>query len=297
MTFFSVIIPTYNRAHLISETLNTILTQHYKQFEIIIVDDGSKDNTKEVVKKEFGKYDSIKYFNKENEERGAARNFGLKEANGDYAVFFDSDDFMKPHYLETLNRVIAENPGVKLLATKYNYDNNGKIEYHPFLQPLTEGWYDQDLFLKGNILACNYAIKIKDHPFKFFPPERELASMEDWLFLLENLAGNKIYIKDEVCVTMRQHDERSMSNNQKVIEARRKATDWILNRLELSASKKKTLIAWSHYFCGVHEYLDNKKGAAVSEAMKAIKQDGLNKSFLVLLAKSIVGRKLIKAIR
>ena len=53
--------------------------------------------------------------------------------------------------------------------------------------------------------------------------------MEDWLFLLEILQENKIFIKDEICVTMRQHDERSMSNNQKVIEARIKATDWALN--------------------------------------------------------------------
>jgi hypothetical protein len=72
--------------------------------------------------------------------------------------------------------------------------------------------------------------------------------MEDWLFLLENLTNEKIFIKDEICITMRQHDERSMSNNQKVIEARRKATNWILKRLSLSAADKKTLLAWSHYF-------------------------------------------------
>jgi hypothetical protein len=88
-----------------------------------------------------------------------------------------------------------------------------------------------------------------------------------------------------------------MSNNQKVIEARKKATDWALNKLELSPSKKKTLMAWSHYFCGIHEYLDFKRGAAVKEAITAIKGDGLQKHFLLLLAKSIVGRKLIKAIR
>ena len=121
--------------------------------------------------------------------------------------------------------------------------------------------------------------------------------MEDWLFLLENLADNKIFIRDEICVTMRQHDERSMSNNQKVIEARRKATEWALNKLELSRPAKKTLIAWSHYFCGIHEYLEHNRGAAINEAIKAIKGDGLKKEFLVLLVKSIVGRKIIKAIR
>lgn len=297
MNFFSVIIPVYNRSHLLGETIDTVLAQTHPHFETIVVDDGSKEDIKAVLDKKYSNESRLKYFRKQNEERGAARNFGLIQAKGDYAVFFDSDDFMKPHYLETLQKIIDQYPDVKLLAAKYNYDNNGKTEHHPLLNSIAEGWYDQDLFLKGNILACNYAIKIKDHPFKYFPPERELASMEDWLFLLDNLADSKIFIKDEICVTMRQHDERSMSDNQKVIEARRKATDWALNKLDLSPSKKKTLIAWSHYFCGVHEYLDHKRGAAVNEAMKAIKGDGLNKSFLFLLAKSIVGRKLIKAIR
>lgn len=297
MIFFSVIIPVYNRAHLLGETIDTVLAQSYPRFEIIIVDDGSTENIRSALDAKFSNESRLRYFRKQNEERGAARNFGLGQAKGDYAVFFDSDDFMKPNYLEILHKIIAENPGVSLFAAKYNYDNNGKIENHPVLRSLPEGWYDQDLFLKGNILACNFGIKIKDHNYKLFPPERELASMEDWLFLLENLSNDRIFIKDEIGVAMRQHDERSMSNNQKVIVARRKATDWALNRLQLSPAKKKTLIAWSHYFCGIHEYLDFKRGAAMKEAIAAIKSDGLQKRFLLLIAKSMVGRKLIKAIR
>lgn len=297
MIFFSIIIPVYNRSHLLGETIDTVLTQTYPHFEIIVVDDGSTENIKKVLDDKYSNESRVKYFHKQNEERGAARNFGLKQANGDYAVFFDSDDFMKPHYLETLNKIIAENFGIKLLAAKYNYDNNGKTEHHSFLQPLAEGWYDQRLFLKGNILACNYCIKIKDHDFSLFPPERALASMEDWLFLLENLANNKIFIKDEICITMRQHNERSMNNNQKVIEARRNATDWALNKLELTEDKKKILIAWSHYFCGIHEYLDHKRGAAMKEAIGAIRIDGLKKQLLLLLFKSVIGRKLIARLK
>ena len=297
MIFFSVIVPVYNRSHLLGETIDTILAQHYSHFEIIIVDDGSTENIKKVLDENYSNEPRVKYFRKQNEERGAARNFGLEQAKGEYAVFFDSDDFMKPPYLEMLRQIISENPGVKLLAAKYNYDNNGKIENHPVLQALEEGWYDQYLFLKGNILACNYCIKIKDHNYEPFPPERELASMEDWLFLLVNLAHEKIFIKNEIGVTMRQHDERSMSNNQKVIEARKKATEWALRKLEFSPSNKKILIAWSHYFCGIHEYLDFNRRGAIKEVITAIKGDGLQKHFLLLLVKSIIGRKLIKKIR
>ena len=297
MTFFSVIMPVYNRSHLLGETIDTVLLQRHPNFEIIIVDDGSTEDIKKVLDKKYSNESKVKYFHKQNEERGAARNYGLKQANGDYAVFFDSDDFMKPHYLETLNKIIIDNPGVKLLAAKYDYDNSGKVENHPALLNLKEGWYDQRFFLKANILACNYCIRIKDHNYKIFPHERELASMEDWLFLIENLEGNKIFIKDAICVTMRQHDERSMNNNQKVIGARIKAIDWALDRLKLSAADQRTLVAWSHYFCGIHQYLDHKRGASIKEAITAIKSDGLQKQFLFHLIKSIVGRKLIKAIQ
>jgi hypothetical protein len=70
-----------------------------------------------------------------------------------------------------------------------------------------------------------------------------------------------------------------------------------MQNLTLTKSEKKKLIAWSHYFCGIHEYLDDQRGASVKETLAAIKGDGLQKEFLMLLAKSVVGRKIIKSIR
>ena len=297
MIFFSVIIPTYNRAHLITETIESVLAQTYPHFEVIIVDDGSTDSTKNVIWNRYGQEGRIKYFYKQNEERGAARNFGLKQSAGDYAVFFDSDDWMMPDYLTTLKKIIDKNPGIHMLATRYNYNNNGKIEIHPDLQNLTEGWHDRSFFLKGNILACNFCIKAKNSFYLPFPEERELVTMEDWLFLLANLQTKKIFISKEVCVSMRQHDERSMMNNQKVIKARKKATEWIIQNINLSTSEKKQLKAWSYYFCGVHQYLDHKRRAAIKEILSAIKITGINKKFLLLILKSMIGRKIIARLK
>ena len=297
MIFFSVIIPTYNRASLIGETIRSVLDQSYTGFEVIIVDDGSADHTRQVIETYFKDDSRIRYFYKTNEERGAARNFGMKKAQGDYAVFFDSDDWMQPHYLETLQQVIAANPGIFLVAAKYDYRNNGSTEVHPLLHPLAEGWYERSFFLEGNILACNYCIRLKEtNPYPF-PEERELASMEDWLFLLQNLGNQKIFIRDEVCVTMRQHEHRSMNDNQKVIEARKKATAWALKNLSLTPVESNNLQAWSYYFCGIHQYLDNNRVAALNETWHAIKTGGIKKEFLALLTKSLAGRKLIQAIR
>ena len=93
MTFFSVIIPVYNRSHLLRETINTVLVQSFPYFEIIIVDDGSTEDIKQVIDDNFANEKKVKYFHKLNEERGAARNFGLQRASGDYAVFLASITF------------------------------------------------------------------------------------------------------------------------------------------------------------------------------------------------------------
>lgn len=297
MIFFSVIIPTYNRAGFITETVQSVLKQTVSDFEIIIVDDGSTDNTEEVIRHFFSAEPRLHYYKKTNEERGAARNFGLRQAKGRFAVFFDSDDLMKPHYLQTLLDVIHKTPGIFLLACKYNFLLPAGKEVPAPVQSLKEGWYDRDFFLKGNILACNYCIRITDKSYKLFPPDRELASMEDWLFILANTERNKVFIKDEVCLSMREHDERSMVNNQKVIAARQKAAGWAKQNLQLSNSQLKTLDAWSHYFCGIHQYLDGRRREAIKETWLAMRLGGINKKFILLLIKSILGRKLIKKLK
>src|SRR6476661_7993594 len=95
---FSVIIPTYNRAQIVRDTIMTVLNQTYRDFEIIVVDDGSTDETQKTV-------DSItdnrlRYFYKTNEERSVARNFGADKANGEYLIFLDSDDRFEINHLQ-----------------------------------------------------------------------------------------------------------------------------------------------------------------------------------------------------
>jgi glycosyltransferase involved in cell wall biosynthesis len=87
----SVIIPTYNASQYIQEAIDSVLDQSYKNFEIIVVDDGSTDNTKEVLEN-FIKNEQIKYFYQDNSGPGAARNNGLLRAKGEFVAFLDADD-------------------------------------------------------------------------------------------------------------------------------------------------------------------------------------------------------------
>ena len=87
---FTVVIPAYNREHVIARAINSVLNQTFQNFEIVVVDDGSKDNTRKVVE---SIHDSrVRYVWQENKGATAARNTGVKNAQGDYVSFLDSDD-------------------------------------------------------------------------------------------------------------------------------------------------------------------------------------------------------------
>lgn len=290
--FFSVIIPVYNRKHFIKRVIDSVLQQSYTHFELLIIDDGSSDGTGEYIAATYNDK-RIKYFFKKNEERGAARNFGLEKAMGDYAVFMDSDDVMENFYLLVLSDIIKEHPGQDFLAAKYDFEFSDGRRAPSTIHTLKEGFYDFKFFLEGNVLACNFCIKIKDAAYKKFPPERELASMEDWLFVLLNTQTRPIFIKDIICVHMKEHEGRSMAQNELVIRARKKATEWIMKHMTLSNTEQKILKTWSHYFCGIHEYVENNKKQAINESLSAMRLGGFNPKFILLFFKSIIGRNLI----
>ena len=105
--FFSVIVPTYNRAFIVDRCINSILVQEYVSFEIIVVDDGSTDNTKEVVCQYMDS--RLNYFFQENSGVSVARNKGSKLAKGDYLVFLDSDDYVNDIWLKDFFTVLQHN--------------------------------------------------------------------------------------------------------------------------------------------------------------------------------------------
>jgi glycosyltransferase involved in cell wall biosynthesis len=105
--FFSIIIPLYNRPQEIDELLATLTQQTYSQFEVLVIEDGSVNDAKEIVAGYADQLD-IKYFFKPNEGQGFSRNFGFERAKGDYFVIFDSDCLIPPDYLEIVSNFLFE---------------------------------------------------------------------------------------------------------------------------------------------------------------------------------------------
>jgi len=105
--FFSIIIPLYNRPQEIDELLATLTKQTYTQFEVLVIEDGSTNDAKEIVASYANRLD-VKYFFKPNEGQGFSRNFGFERAKGDYFVIFDSDCLIPADYLEVVSAYLFE---------------------------------------------------------------------------------------------------------------------------------------------------------------------------------------------
>jgi glycosyltransferase involved in cell wall biosynthesis len=113
--FFSIIIPTFNRARLISRAIESVLSQDFDDWEMIVVDDGSADTTGDVVRA-FSDIDPrISYHYSENQGAAAARNLGCSFASGKYFTFLDSDDEYLPKHLSLRAELISSEPAIELL--------------------------------------------------------------------------------------------------------------------------------------------------------------------------------------
>lgn len=113
MTNVSVIIPTYNRGHLIGRAIDSVLGQTYRDFEIIVIDDGSTDNTKDLLLDRYA--NKIRYISQQNRGVSAARNRGIREACGEFIAFLDSDDAWLSFKLAEQVEILDNNPDVSLV--------------------------------------------------------------------------------------------------------------------------------------------------------------------------------------
>jgi glycosyltransferase involved in cell wall biosynthesis len=135
MQRFSVIVPLYNKAPYVKKALESICAQTYKDFECIIVDDGSTDNSLAVVKEFVERFKILdfrfKILNQENAGVAVARNNGVAKSNGEYVCFLDADDWWEANYLEEMNRLIREYPEAGLYGCDYYYVKNGEKKIFP----------------------------------------------------------------------------------------------------------------------------------------------------------------------
>jgi glycosyltransferase involved in cell wall biosynthesis len=173
--FFSIVIPTFNRAISVGKTIQSITQQSFTDVEIIVVDDGSTDNTREIV--EGLGMEGIRYLAIVNSERGAARNVGTQYAKGIYVNFFDSDDLFLP-CLRSLQTFIESNNRPSVVYGDFQQVDGEGRELPKSDPPYSS--FTRNL-LHNNFLACGSVFLKHDVAQQFpFHENRKLSAAEDW---------------------------------------------------------------------------------------------------------------------
>ncbi|MEJ0054758.1 MAG: glycosyltransferase [Bacteroidota bacterium] len=257
---FSIVIPTFNRAAIIDRTLQSVIHQLERRFEIIVVDDGSNDNTEDVVRKQND--ERIKYFCTENQERAAARNFGVQKASGPFITFLDSDDILKEEHLSTAADFIKKNPQINMFHIGYDVVKPDGSVIYPWKKlpdPANEK------LIEGNFLSC-LGIFIKREILLATPfnEDRDLSGSEDyelWLRLAARVPIRTIGLSTACLVN---HESRSVFLMNPLKFQRR--MDLLKHYLKLDhkvtgvyGNKLKILFAYVDLYAALHFAISNSK--------------------------------------
>ncbi len=179
----SIIVPTYNRADLIIETLQSVKTQTYNNWECIIIDDGSSDNTELIVIDIIKSENRISYFKREREPKGAptCRNIGLAYSRGEYIIFLDSDDLLSETCLQKRIEFVNKNPGYFFYCFPTGVFNNLPYDTNVVWNYLNEKNNDLIRFLQQDMPWCVYgAMWYKPFLKKIDGWDESLICWQDW---------------------------------------------------------------------------------------------------------------------
>lgn len=198
----SIIIPCYNQANFLDETLQSVINQAFKNWECLIINDGSTDNTEDIAKKWTQKDTRFKYLSKENGGLSNARNFGINHSNGEYILPLDADDKISDDYLKLAIDIFQKN---EVIGIVYGRVKNFGTKENEWILPQ----YSFEKLLLNNMIYCSAVYKKKlwvaaggyDESFK--------TGWEDWEFWINGLSKTqaKVHKLDSICFYYRRKEE------------------------------------------------------------------------------------------
>jgi len=291
----SIIIPCYNQAKFLDETLSSVFLQTYTNWECLIVNDGSPDNTAEIAKKWVQKDNRFKYFFKENGGVSNTRNFGLERATGDYIQFLDADDLISNNKLELslqwINNTVNEN--VQIVFTNFRmFSNNPKVTTEPYCI------LNEAIFTYENMLyEWNETFSIPIHTVLIkklllqnvrFP--EDMKAQEDWIFWVNLFKNNpKVLFLDQNLALYRINpSSRTMSKD--MLEDELKAYDYFRNTLNEVEFHKLSKVLISRFYRKSRHFIKKYNNTKSSNSYKVgnfIKKV-LKRLYLLNFVKSIL---------
>lgn len=206
MKLVSIIIPCYNQVQYLDECLQSVLDQTYQNWECVIVNDGSTDNTADISKKWTEKDDRFFYFEKENGGVSSARNYGIKNSNGIYILPLDGDDYISDNYIETCVTELEADTNLKLVyggAEKFGLVNE------PWVLPE----YSFERLKQYNMIFCTAMYRKFDVEQMGGYDENMKHGIEDWEFWMNFLKKGGLVKRNKNCTFFYRIKETSRNSD------------------------------------------------------------------------------------
>jgi glycosyltransferase involved in cell wall biosynthesis len=256
----SVVIPTYNSAQFIGEAVDSCLAQTYPNCEIIVVDDGSTDDTRDRVEARYG--EQIGYLYQPNAGPSAARNCGIRAARGAFIQFCDADDQLLPAKVERCMEVFQRQPEVGVVYTRYQHvEADGKTPAPLSDPPLLSGDIFCDLLLSnGNAILTSATLVRREALLDvgLYDERTDLRGTEDWDLFLRLAARYRYASIDEILLLYRRHAAGLTANSYRMAQGRlitiqkarhypgreRCLDDAAYDRLEASRHHVMAMVRW-----------------------------------------------------
>ncbi len=197
MPFFSVVIPLYNKENYIKETIKSVLNQSFTDFELIIVNDGSTDNSLEITQKYLLNFQNCKIINQKNKGLSATRNKGILEADGELIAFLDADDFWHPGFLNTIYDLYTKYPEASLYGTSYleKYSDKNILESKKNIDKklIDKSFLIEDFFMANLFqpIVCQSSFAAKKMVFDNIAFDESINLSEDIDFYIKSNLKHK----------------------------------------------------------------------------------------------------------
>lgn len=244
----SVVIPCYNHGKYLAQAIESVLKQSYQSYEIIVVDDGSTDNSKKVAQS----YPAVRYLYQQNQGPSMARNTGIDKSIGRFLVFLDADDWLFPDALKINIKYLLENEEAAFVSGSHQKVNNDGVILEEGKWVVREDPYLH--LLQGNYIGMHATVMYRRSVLEKIKFDVSLRLCEDYDVYLKITRKYPVIHHEVTIAAYRIHDSNTSVNIPRMLEAALKVLerqrDKLLNEREL-VNYKNGLEIWENYYCGL----------------------------------------------
>ena len=300
MPDISVIVPVYNGERFIEEALTSVLDQTYRDFEVIVVNDGSTDRTGKILEV-YERKGLIRCFVRDNGGSAGARNTGLNAARGRYIAFLDADDEWCPEKLERQRLFFSRHPSIKAVHTELEIVKNGRLLPNAFNRQglIREGWlFEHILLLKSWVFLSTLMVERALQSVGYF--NESLRTAEDTNLILRLSKRYRFGFMDDILLRRRVHDANLSHSGTGNYGTFKNLEDIAKRYPELDPSRSvlmRRAYELRYLMFGYSAFRSSRYAAARSFLLKAIRLRPVNVRAITYLGASFFPEAMLKGIR